>query len=105
MKYWIVVLVVLYASVAVDGSKMTLAEPAPEPCKPTNEEDIASSDPLVNHMFEAYKVRLSILYSVTSLAICSASARGKIKKKFGKFLSGPPPYNFSFRMPMRICTV
>jgi hypothetical protein len=59
MKYWIVLCALLHITVAVAGSKMQLAEPAPEACKPENEDDIASDDPMVNHMFEAYKVRWS----------------------------------------------
>ncbi len=56
MKYWIVLFVLLHITVAVRGSKMVLAQPAPESCTPDNEDDIAGDDPLTNHMFEAYKV-------------------------------------------------
>ena len=62
MKYWIVLFALLHITVAVQGSKMVLAQPVPEACTPENDGDIAGDDPLVNHMFEAYKVRLSYEY-------------------------------------------
>ena len=57
MKYWIALFALLHITVAVQGNKMVLAQPVPEACIPESDGDIASEDPLVNHMFEAYKVR------------------------------------------------
>ena len=62
MMYRIVLFAFLHINLAIHGSKMVLVQPVPETCTPENEGDIASDDPLVNHMFEAYKVRSSYGY-------------------------------------------
>ena len=61
---------------------MVLAQPAPESCTPDNEDDIAGDDPLINHMFEAYKVCWSLENDV------QLGGRGKRNKKCNRTLLG-----------------
>lgn len=58
MRFWFIFFFVLYALQSSQATKSSLidSELISNPCKPTDDADIADSDPLVNHMFAAYKV-------------------------------------------------